>query len=70
MNWESTSHVSVGDLHVGSQEFVRFAWAGVIIVFPWYYTWYYFKGLRPWAGSARRSPGRAVSKHVEAPKLP
>ena len=29
-----------------------------------------FKGLRPWAGSARRSPGRAVSKHVEAPKLP
>ena len=31
---------------------------------------YYFKGLRPWAGSARRSPGRAVSKHVEAPKLP
>ncbi|CAE7238115.1 unnamed protein product [Symbiodinium natans] len=30
----------------------------------------YFKGLRPWAGSARRSPGRAVSKHVEAPKLP
>ena len=30
----------------------------------------YFKGLRPWAGSARRSPGRAISKHVEAPKLP
>ena len=28
-----------------------------------------FKGLRPWAGSARRSPGRAVSKHVEVPKL-
>ena len=31
---------------------------------------YYFKGLRPWAGSAGRSAGRAVSKHFEAPKLP
>ena len=29
----------------------------------------YFKGLRPWAGSAGRSAGRAVSKHFEAPKL-
>ena len=29
-----------------------------------------FKGLRPWAGSAGRSAGRAVSKHFEAPKLP
>ena len=31
---------------------------------------HYFKGLRPWAGSAGRSAGRAVSKHFEAPKLP
>ena len=29
-----------------------------------------FKGLRPWAGSAGRSAGRAVSKHFEALKLP
>ena len=28
-----------------------------------------FKGLRPWAGSAGRSAGRAVSKHFEAPNL-